>query len=151
MSPALLLHERGAPVWAIVPADVQHRHGSAEPVCAGPPPDAPGSGGKDAGKGEPRCRSGITIYRLDALSLLEQEVALPALTKQRLVFYWVVRLVVLQSPEERPKVVAVRRHVLWWRPHEQLGFLCSLSKFIEGRRHLKESLNARAAAVLPGE
>ena len=62
-----------------------------------------------------------------------------------------LRPVVLQAPEERPKVVAVRRHVLWWRPQEQLGFLCSLSKFIEGRRHLKESLNARAAAVLPGE
>ena len=56
-----------------------------------------------------------------------------------------------QLPEERPKTVAVRRHVLWWKPQEQLVFLCNLSQFLKGKRHLSESLNERAAELLPGE
>ena len=45
-------------------------------------------------------------------------------------------------------MLAVRKHVLWLRHAKQLAFLCNLSKFVEGKKHLKDSLNAK---VLPGE
>jgi len=57
----------------------------------------------------------------------------------------------MQSAKKRPTMLAVRKHVLWWRQLEQLAFLSNLSKFVEGKKHLKDSLNAKAAAVLPGE
>ena len=47
-------------------------------------------------------------------------------------------------------MAAVRRHVLWWKPLEQLGFLCNLSQFLKGKRNLTQSLNATAAILLPG-
>ena len=84
--PALLLHGRAAPLWARVPADGQHRPGAAGPLCAGPPPDAPGSGCKDAGKGAstiyPSC---IIMGRLNVQPWQAPEAALPALMTLRLV------------------------------------------------------------------
>ena len=56
-----------------------------------------------------------------------------------------------QVPEERPRMIAVRRHLLWWRAVEQLNFLCNLSQFLKGKRHLAERLNAQAVDVLRGE
>ena len=47
-------------------------------------------------------------------------------------------------------MVAVRRHLLWWRAPEQLSFLCNLSQFLMGKRHLAERLNTYAVDVLPG-
>ena len=103
--PALLLHWRAAPLWArCVQADVQHRQGAVGPVCAGPPPDAPGSGGKDAGKGEALCCSGIAIYRLHAVSLLlGAEAALPALIKQRLFTDWMCVRLCFSRPRSGPR------------------------------------------------
>ena len=48
-------------------------------------------------------------------------------------------------------MIAVRRHLLWWRAAEQLNFLCNLSQFLKGKRHLAERLNAQAVDVLRGE